>query len=682
MSPDLIERFSKRRRTILAAEATIAAAKGKTLSNNERAAVARGTRPAKRKDLSPDEIIAQQRTQLSADELAALDKLAKSPVPDAAQSESLRLGSKIRNEAGGTVPPGRDGLPTPVSLLKTEVAREAIDFARDHFFERQSAVSRLELLIEALKFGRGWVNLPTLQAELRQRTEFISVDGVLTTRAALLAEQHMIALVNQGLGGCQPLRPDFRAASALTAEQRQALEFILRAPDEVIALRGRAGTGKTRLLQELVRGVEEKYKAVVLAPTSAAVEVLRGQGFKHAATVQRFLADTGFQQRSAGKALIVDEAGFLSLHDLVALVETTRSLRCRLILSGDTGQHSGVAAGDALRILEEHSALRPVELKNIQRQVDHEYREAVREFAQGQGSMALRRLDRIGAVLAQPDGMRYLNLAEHYVTSIKSGKSALVVSPTWREIKQVTEEVRQRLKEEKLLATNEVTVPAHHALKWTLAQKREVQNYRPGMVLTFHKGTRDFRPGEWAELKAVLAGNLQFAKPDGQEVLLTKKQAACFDVAEKCELNVAPGERLLLQGNRKEEKLFNGQIVTVKQVELDGSITLTDQRRLPADFRAFTYGYCVTSHGSQGRTVNHVYVAVDSHTLRAANLKQFYVSTSRGRKQVKIFTDHKSFLHAAVGVSGNRLSATELVESARRSEHLAPVETPKIGLKL
>ena len=93
------------------------------------------------------------------------------------------------------------------------------------------------------------------------------------------------------MGGCRPLRPDFRPGEKLTAEQQQALQFILRSPDEVIALRGYAGTGKTLLLRELLRGIEERYAAVVLAPMAAAVEVLRERGFQHAATVQRFLAD-------------------------------------------------------------------------------------------------------------------------------------------------------------------------------------------------------------------------------------------------------------------------------------------------------------------------------------------------------------------------------------------------------
>ncbi len=235
-----------------------------------------------------------------------------------------------------------------------------------------------------------------------------------------------------------------------------------------------------------------------------------------------------------------------------------------------------------------------------------------------------------------------------------------------------------------MLDRHQTTTIAHSSLHWTRAQKRDLRNYQAGMILTFHRKTRDFAAGQWAEVKAVEAGMLHLLKPDGQKVRVSRKQCACFDVASQVELPVAKGERLLLKGNRKEEKLFNGQIVTVQQARPDGTIALDDGRIMPADFRAYTYGYCVTSHASQGRTVDHVHVAVDSHTLNAAHLKQFYVSTSRGREQVRIYTDDTGFLAEAIAKSGDRLSATELVEAGRAAmRHKAAERTGQSqGMKI
>ena len=103
------------------------------------------------------------------------------------------------------------------------------------------------------------------------------------------------------------------------------------------------------------------------------------------------------------------------------------------------------------------------------------------------------------------DDTRYRTLAAQYVASVKAGKSALAVSPTWREIEEVTGEVRAQLRNAGLLGTTTSTVTAHEDLKWTRAQKRDLRNYKAGMILTFHKPTADFRRGEWGKVTTVLS---------------------------------------------------------------------------------------------------------------------------------------------------------------------------------
>jgi hypothetical protein len=69
------------------------------------------------------------------------------------------------------------------------------------------------------------------------------------------------------------------------------------------------------------------------------------------------------------------------------------------------------------------------------------------------------------------------------------------------------------------------------------------------------------------------------------------------------------GDQLLLQANRVKDGLINGQVVTVQNVK-EGRITLTDGRTLPPNYRQFSHGYCVTSHASQARTVDCVFLAI------------------------------------------------------------------------
>jgi hypothetical protein len=483
----------------------------------------------------------------------------------------------------------------------------------------------------------------------------------------LRKEKRLIALVNDRVGQGRPLRPDLEGEPSLSAEQREVVRAVLSSADGVMAVRGGAGTGKTVVLQAIVRALAKAGLSVaVLAPTAGAVEALRQRGFTHAQTLQHRLT-----QRAAGspleeKVLLVDEAGLLSTAQMLALLERTHQRQARLILCGDTRQHASVEAGDALRLLEKYSALHTVQLTDIRRQTEAEYRQAISELADGQPEQAWARLDALGAVHGVENEKRYQHLAAAYVDSCQAGKSALIVSPTWREIEAVTSEVRRRLKAVGRLGRKDTVVPVHRSLHWTAAQRGDFRNYRPGHILLFHRTTKGFAAGQWGRVTRVKDDRLMVKPLQGKAVAITRRQVPCFDVAEARVLAVAAGECLLLQGNRRSAGLLNGQQVTVAKVKRNGRLQLSSGREIPPDFRTFTYGYCVTSPSAQGKTVEHVYVAMDAQSGPAVNQRQFYVSASRGRERLQIYTDDKDLLREAITRPGTRETALELVIRTRR----------------
>jgi len=158
VSQEIIDRFSKRRRAILDAEAKVAGKLGQPLSNNARATLAHTSRQAKDTTLDPQAVLEFQRAQLTPEELSALTSLVPNgnrPAPSAAIAP-----------------------PAPAALMSPG---EAIDYARDHHFERQSVVETYELLKTALAYSRGSVRLDRLQAELAQRSDFLHAADQLTS---------------------------------------------------------------------------------------------------------------------------------------------------------------------------------------------------------------------------------------------------------------------------------------------------------------------------------------------------------------------------------------------------------------------------------------------------------------------------------------------------------------------
>ena len=75
------------------------------------------------------------------------------------------------------------------------------------------------------------------------------------------------------------------------------------------------------------------------------------------------------------------------------------------------------------------------------------------------------------------------------------------------------------------------------------------------------------------------------------------------------------------------------------------------------------HGYVTTSHASQGKTVKHVLIAQSTAYGGAASAEQFYVSVSRGKKSVEIFTDDKAELREQIQRSHQRQSAISLLKN-------------------
>jgi ATP-dependent exoDNAse (exonuclease V) alpha subunit len=87
-------------------------------------------------------------------------------------------------------------------------------------------------------------------------------------------------------------------------------------------------------------------------------------------------------------------------------------------------------------------------------------------------------------------------------------------------------------------------------------------------------------------------------------------------------------------------------------------------------FRHLDHGYAVTSHSSQGQTVDHVIVHADTReSVVLLNRRMAYVALSRAREEGMIFTDSKERLTEALARGYDKTMAVEsLAESGRHAE--------------
>lgn len=536
-------------------------------------------------------------------------------------------------------------------------AKRAAILAVDHCLERQSVVAERRLLAEAMKRSYGTATPDMIERAVQDRNLIVGErDGnrVATTRAVLDEELRMLDFARNGRGTCRRLGREGCTIKRdwLSKDQRSGVKHVLTTQDRVILVRGRAGSGKTSLMQEAVEQIEANGRRVfTFAPSAGASRgVLRSEGFADADTVARLLVDTKLQERVGGAVLWIDEAGLLGSRQMAQLFDVAERVNARVILSGDTGQHGPVERGAALRLLEVESGLVPSNIREIQRQ-SGEYKRAIEALSAGRTAEGFRRLDAMGCIREVNEPERYKLLASEYLKASSSPtETALVVSPTHLEGEWITDEVRSRLKERGTLGQSEQRLHTLVNANLTEAERRDPINYSPGDVLVFHQNATGVRKGS----RLVV----------GRDAL-PLSEAAKFQVFHPDILPVAAGERIRITRNGKTadgaHRLNNGDIFTVKRFDLDGNIVLTNGWIVAAGYGHLAHGYVVTSHQSQGKTVDHVLVGQSASFAAASSAEQFYVSASRGKKSVTVFTDDKRALLEAVRRSDDSLTATELV---------------------
>jgi ATP-dependent exoDNAse (exonuclease V) alpha subunit len=550
---------------------------------------------------------------------------------------------------------------------------KAMDFALQHCYERASIVTDKELLRHALRFGMGDVDVAQIKRQLL-RDELIkeNVDGRqwLTTNDVLAEEKRLIDFVADGKGKFKPFgsgKYQFQNQK-LSDEQRNAVRHVLQSTERVTAIRGGAGTGKTTMMKEAVAGIESGgAKVFTFAPSAEASRgVLRSDaGFANAETVEALLQNEKLQTQVRGQVLWIDEAGLLSVRTLARVADLAEKENCRIILSGDTAQHRAVERGDALRLLEKHASLPAVELKEIWRQKADSHKAIVADLQGGNLEGAFKRLDKLGMLREMDADKRHEALATDYAAAVSEGKSALVISPTHAEGERVTREIRAKLKTAKKLGADEREFVQLKNLQWTQAQRADARNYQSGMVIQFHQNVPGFRRGERVTAKSHDTGGVMVGRQNGGTASLPLDMAARFQVYEARKITLAAGDWIRITQNgftKEKQRLNNGDLKQVKGFTKDGDIKLVNGWVVSKNYGNLTHGYCLTSYSSQSKGVDCVFVAESSESFRAADREQFYVSASRFKEALTIYTDDKHQLLEAVRKSSHRPSASDLVK--------------------
>jgi conjugative relaxase-like TrwC/TraI family protein len=584
-------------------------------------------------------------------------------------------------------------------------AHEGMSYARERGMEREAVTDERSLMRDALKHTMGEARLPEIKAEFEKRVqsaELIEVprrEGLagraFTTGEMQGYERELIDRMKSSQGNRDVLaagnvrQQTMEQHPHLSLSQRNAVDTVLTSRDQMMALEGVAGAGKTTSLAAVREAaVRAGYEVEGLAPTSRAAQKL-GEAGMATETLQRHLTRGDRADDGQKRLYVVDESSMASTKQMHTFVERLRD-NDRVLFVGDTRQHEAVEAGRPYAQLQE-AGLRTANLDEIIRQKDPALKEVVEQLARGEVKEAIGNLNQQGRVHEIGDrSERIAEIAREYV---RQPENTLVVSPDNESRREINSHIHRAMQETGQVKGEEHRVELLYARQdITGADRQHAQNYETGDVIRYSKGSKPLgiEAGEYAQVVRTDAkeNTVTVERKSGEELSYDPRRLQGVTVYRETERTFAEGDRVQMTAPYHEQKLANRELGTVDKIDGDGNLKLKMDSGREVEFNAkqhphLDYGYAVTSHSSQGQTADRVLVHVDSSQAHGEllNSRMAYVSVSRAQFDVQMYTNDAKMLGQQLSRDVSNPSAIQQTSDPSTMQQQTPIQQDA-GLKI
>ncbi|ECF2495524.1 conjugative transfer relaxase/helicase TraI [Salmonella enterica subsp. enterica serovar Chester] len=552
---------------------------------------------------------------------------------------------------------------------------------------------------------------------------------VLVPRVAYEMEKTIIRHIAEGKDAVQPLMALTPASvlSGLTTGQREATRTVLENTDRFMAIQGYAGVGKTtqfRAVMGALNTLSESVRPQVigLGPTHRAVHEMREAGVE-ARTLASFLSETRLAIQ-AGETpdfrnvlFLTDESSMVGNRDMAELYQLVAAGGGRMVSSGDTAQLQAISTGLPFRLVQQRSAIDTVVMQEIVRQTPA-LRPAIESIIAGQVEISLRQVDDVTPqqVPRQPGAW----VPDNSVMEIRAPKKeqdqvqdtpvageqtltpeqlALVRTDIIEAIRddwmgRTPEAQQQTLVVAELNADrhaiNDAIHTARHEKGDTGAEERTFTVLEPLRVPdnalraaeTFAEYTgavammneRYWTVAEVDTQDAVVT----LRNADGESVLISPQQNTAQDISlfTPRDLTISQGDRVRFTRSDTDRGYVANSLWEVAGFTDEGAIRFRqgDQEKI-VDPQAMTedrhidLAYALTVYGVQGASERFAIAltGTEGGRKRMASLESTYVTLSRAKEHVQVYTDDLAGWSADARHSNAGQTAHDLLH--QKSDH-------------
>ncbi|ELG3412770.1 conjugative transfer relaxase/helicase TraI [Salmonella enterica] len=540
------------------------------------------------------------------------------------------------------------------------------------------------------------------QVDSGELIQLDSVSGagnrVLVPRVAYEMEKTIIRHIAEGKDAVQPLMALTPASvlAGLTAGQREATRTVLENTDRFMAIQGYAGVGKTtqfRAVMGALNTLSESVRPQVigLGPTHRAVHEMREAGVE-ARTLASFLSETRLAIQ-AGETpdfrnvlFLTDESSMVGNRDMAELYQLVAAGGGRMVSSGDTAQLQAISTGLPFRLVQQRSAIDTVVMQEIVRQTPA-LRPAIESIIAGQVDTSLRQVDDVspqqvprqeGAWVPGNSVMEIRAPKKDQDTSAADEQTltpeqlSLVRTDIIEAIRddwmgRTPEAQQQTLVVAELNADRHAINDAIHAARhekgdtgaeertFTVLEPLRVPDNALRAAETFAEYTgavammneRYWTVAEVDTQDAVVT----LRNADGESVLISPQQNTAQDISlfTPRDLTISQGDRVRFTRSDTDRGYVANSLWEVAGFTDDGAICFRqgDQEKI-VDPQAMTedrhidLAYALTVHGVQGASERFAIALFGAEGGRKlmASLESLYVTLSRAKEHVQVFTDN------------------------------------------
>src|SRR5213080_864873 len=436
---------------------------------------------------------------------------------------------------------------------------QALIYSREKNLEREAVAEERELLRDALKRSMGDATVEEVKAEFEkgvQAGEFIETSTrapgrAFTTCEMIDHERNTIQVMRAGQNQHAPIasfktrREIEQDHSHLSERQRAAVEQILSSSDQVAALEGVAGAGKTTSLAAIREAAERNgYKVEGFAPTSRAAQKLGEAGIE-SSTLQRHLARSQEPYDGQKRLYVLDESSLASTKQMNEFPHRLKE-NDRVLLVGDTRQHQAVEAGTPYEQLQE-AGIQTARLDEIIRQKDPALKEVVEHLSRGEVKEAIEKLDAQSRVHEIADPNERLKAISHEYA--KQSEGTLVVSPDNQSRTAINRMIHAEMQKIGQVDHRERSVRVLVARQEiTGADRQWAEQYEPGNIVRYTKGskTHGIEAGEYSRVESVNAKEnlLTVRRESGEKISYDPRRLQGVTLYRETERAFSKGDRV------------------------------------------------------------------------------------------------------------------------------------------